>query len=316
MRRGWAVLGAGLLVSGALVGCTPAPPPVPHLVIAGGAAGDVSTALAAGLADAARAAWSVPVEVLETKGSTENLQAIARGGADVAFATVDAAVAARDGEVPFNGTVGIAALAGLYDEYLHLVVRADSDLHTLADLPGHRIATGAVGSVSNALVDRLLQVARLNSVVRPPEDMTPADAARALEAKAIDGFAVTGGVPMPLVAGLAGQLPIRLIPLGAEVPAVQNGYGERYLARTVPATTYGVPTETPTVGVRAVLVVRADLPVETAFALTKLLFEAKDRLGSRHPEARRLDPRSALDTGTVPLHAGAARYYHETKLMV
>jgi TRAP transporter TAXI family solute receptor len=310
------VLGAGILLSGALVGCTPAPPPVAHLVIAGGAAGDVSSALAAGLADAARAAWSVPVEVLETKGSTENLQEIARGRADVAFATVDAAVAAHDGEVPFNGTVGIAALAGLYDEYLHLVVRADSDLRTLADLPGHRIATGSVGSVSNALVDRLLQVARLGAVDPPRQDLTPADAARALMAKEIDGFAVTGGVPLPLLADLAERLPIRLIPLGAEVAAVQNGYGERYLARVVPARMYGLETETPTVGVRAVLVVRANLPQETAFALTRLLFDAKDRLDTRHPEARRLDPRSALDTGTVPLHAGAARYYRETKLMV
>jgi uncharacterized protein len=314
VRRGWAVLGAGVLLSGALAGCTPAPPPVPHLVIAGGVAGDASAALAAGLADAARAAWSVPVEVLETKGSTENLQAIARGRADVAFTTVDAAVAARNGEVPFNGTVAIAALAGLYDEYLHLVVRADSNLQSLADLPGHQIDTGAVGSVSNALVDRLLQAARLPATVKP--EPSPRVAADALATKTIDGFAVTGGVPIPLVARLAGQMPVRLIPLGAEVPAVQNAYGERYLARTVPAGMYGLATETPTVGVRAVLVVRANLPEQTAFALTKLLFEAKDRLGARHPEARRLDPRAALDTGTVPLHAGAGRYYRETKPMV
>ena len=79
---------------------------------------------------------------------------------------------------------------------------------------------------------------------------------------------------------------------------------------------YGLTAETPTVGVRAVLVVRASLPEATAFALTKLLFEAKDRLAARHPEARRLDPRAALDTGAVPLHPGAARYYRETKPMV
>jgi TRAP transporter TAXI family solute receptor len=308
------MFGAVLVLSTALAGCTSDPPPVPRLVIAGGAAGDVSAALAAGLADAARTAWSVPADVLETKGPTENLVAVAEGRADVGFATVDAAVAARDGEVPFNGTVAIAALAGLYDDYLHLVVRADSGLHTLADLPGHRIATGAAGSTSNALVDRLLFAAGLGPI--NAADLSPPAAVDALVLGKVDGFAVTGGVPMPLLTDLAGRVPIRLIPLGAEVAAVQNGFGERYLARTVPAAMYGLATETPTVGVREVLVVRANLPEATAFALTKLLFESKDRLIARHLEARRLDPRTALDTGAVPLHPGAARYYRETKPMV
>ena len=312
MRR-WVALLACLVLTAAVAGCSRPAPPVPRLVIAGGAPGEVSLALAEGLADAARAEWSIPVEVRQTSGSTDNLELIADGRADVAFATVDAALAARDGEKPFNGTVGLAALAGLYDDYLHLIVRADSGLHSLADLSGRPVAAGPPGSAAGALVDRL-------GLTPLPHDesrsIAPAAAAEALTAGTIDGLAVTGGLPMPLVTDLEARVAIRLIPLGAEVAVLQARYGERYLARTVPATMYGLATETPTVGIRAVLVVRANLPESTAFALTRLLFRAKDRLIARHAEARRLDPRQALDTGALPLHPGAARYFRETKPMV
>jgi TRAP transporter TAXI family solute receptor len=308
-----AAVAAAIGVMLTLGGCSSEPPPMQRLIIAAGEAGDVSAALAEGLAEAARATWPVVPEVIETNGPTGNIQLLADGKADVAFVTVDAASAARDGEVLASGTLAVAALAGLYDNYLHLVVRADSDLRTLADLSGRRIAIGAEGSVSDVLVSRLFGVAQ-PAIAANFQRSRPVDGAEALRAGTVDAWAVIGGLPMPAVATLAADFPIRLIPLGAEVTAVQAQFGERYLARTVPPTMYGPSTETPTIGVRAVLVVRDDMPDATAFALTKLLFDAKSRLVAKHPEARRLDPRSAMDTGTVPLHAGAARYYHETKL--
>jgi TRAP transporter TAXI family solute receptor len=121
---------------------------------------------------------------------------------------------------------------------------------------------------------------------------------------------------MPVVATLARSVPLRLLSIGAEVQALQDRFGEYYLARSVPAGTYGIDAEVATLGVRTVLVVRRDLPERTAYRLTGLLFAARRELVAAHAEARRLDARSALATYPVPTHPGASRYYRESKPMV
>jgi len=73
--------------------------------------------------------------------------------------------------------------------------------------------------------------------------------------------------------------------------------------------------EVETVGVRTVLVVRRDLPDRAAYAVAELLFAAKPRLVATYAEARRTDPRSAVETYPLALHPGAARYYRDAKPM-
>jgi TRAP-type uncharacterized transport system substrate-binding protein len=81
----------------------------------------------------------------------------------------------------------------------------------------------------------------------------------------------------------------------------------------IPASTYRDTPEAATIGVPNYLVVSAAMADDTAYAVTRLLFEAKPTLVVAHLEARRLDRRAAIFTFPVPLHLGAARYYRETK---
>jgi TRAP transporter TAXI family solute receptor len=121
--------------------------------------------------------------------------------------------------------------------------------------------------------------------------------------------------PTPAVADLAGDTGIRLLTLGAEQHSLLAVYGDMYSARTIATSVYQLPEQVNTIGIPNVLVVRADMPEETARRLTELLFDAKPRLVAAHVEARRLEQRAALSTYPVPLHPGAARYYRDTKIM-
>jgi len=315
MKRYLAALAVAAAVAGlphAAGGCSadPAPPPG-RLVIAAGAAGDTYEAIGAALAGAARARWSADARVLATTGSVENIQLVADGRADVGFTTVDVAALALDAEAPFTSAVPIVALAGLYDDYLHVVVRADSTIERLAQVHGRRVATGVPDSAAEIIAERMLSVAGVRPGVR--SRLSAAEAAAALRANTIDAFVVTGGLPTPVVATLAEAVSLRLLSVGAEVAALQGRFGEYYVARSIPAGTYGLPEEVTTLGVRTVLVVRRDLPEQTAYRLTELLFRAKRELVAAHDEARRLDTRSALATFPVPPHPGASRYYRESK---
>jgi hypothetical protein len=306
---------ATLLVLGAPAGCTRDRPPLDRLVIAAGQPGEVYHALGQALADTAADRWSVEVEVLRTAASADNLRLVGEGRADLGLATVDLAAMAMQGDAPFLA-LPIVTVARLYEDHLQIVVRADSGLRQVGDLAGLRVSTGLPGSGTEVVAARVLEAHGhgLRDVVQ--RRLSPADSAAAMRSGALDAFFVTGGMPTPVVQDLAAHVPIRILPAVPDDPdELQARYGEYYLIRSVTAGTYGIEQDVRTLGVPSVVVVRRDLPDEVAYRLTELLFTAKDQLVAAHPEARRLDRRSALATFPIPLHPGAARYYRDAKPM-
>jgi TRAP transporter TAXI family solute receptor len=308
-------VGLVLVATGALVvSYERRSPPVSGLTIATGGAGGVFEAYGEGLAAAARQAFpAADVRVVPTAASVANLRLVASGAADVGFTLADTAGAAVAGQEPFGAPLPVVALARLYDNHVHLVVRAQSPVARLADLRGAVVSTGAVDSGTDLFAGRLLGAAGLD----PDRDikrhrLALAESAAALREGRLDAFFFSGGLPTAAIAELATTTAVRLIPLAEWVPALRAAYGEFYEERTVLASTYGLSGDTLTIGVPNLLVTRADMPEETAYALTDLLFSAKATLVAAHPEAARLNRRAALATYPLPLHPGAARW-HRTK---
>lgn len=292
------------------------PQPMKRLVIAAGQPNDVYTRLGGVLAAAARKRWKVPVELLPTSGSVDNVRSLMDGTADVAFTTVDVAAAASDGDPPFLSARPIAALAGLYDDYLHIVVRDKENITAVPHLAGKRVSTGVVDSAVDLVASRVFETSGLVDD-RAPErfHLEAEDAATQLEHQQIDAFFTIGGLPDDLVRRVSNRLPIRLLPVEIETASLRQQLGEYLVTRSIPANTYRFESEVLTYGVRTVLVVRRDVPDEVAYQLVRLLFESRDALRDAHAEAQRLDQRSALYTYPIELHPGVKRYYREVKLL-
>jgi uncharacterized protein len=290
-------------------------PPARRLTIATAAPGEVYDVVGSALAEAARVRWRIEVDVLRTTGSVDNVNAVADRRADLAFTTLDVADAAREGNAPFANAVALAAVASLYDDYLHVVVRADDTrIRRVADLEAVRVSTGPVGSAADVVARRVLSAVGLGDLTyRVTHHLTTADAARALENGAVDAYFFTGGLPDRLVSDLAGRVPIRLLPVMEEVTALRQRFGDYFVTRSIPAGTYGNVADVTTLGIRTVIVVRSDLPLTVAYGLTQLLFAAQPDLERAHDEALRLNPRSAVATFPVPLHPGSASYYRDVK---
>jgi TRAP transporter TAXI family solute receptor len=245
-----------------------------------------------------------------TRSAAENLSLVGRGGADVAFAPADLAALAGSGTPPFRGRADVSALARLYDDYIHLVVAADSGIQDLAGLRGRTVATGARGSDTEMVAGRLLTVAGVNA---RREALGVADAAAALRDEKIDAFFSSGGVPDESITQLTHVMGIRLIDLGAYVGPLRGLYGEFYQERSIPASAYRLFAAPRTVGVPSYLVVSSPMPAARAESLVRGLFARKDLLAGV-PEARYLNRRAAISTSPLPLHPGAARYYRDSKV--
>jgi TRAP transporter TAXI family solute receptor len=307
------LLCAALALAGCAAGATA---PMPRLTIAAGEPGGVYHALGQALAAEAGRRWSIRSEVVPSSESVENLRLVAEGKADIGFATIDVCTLALQGDFPFRAGLPLAALAGIYEDYLQIVVRAESPIKTAKDLAGKRVSTGPAGSGTELVAWRIFDTVGINFTMVDALALSTAEAAQRLRLGGIDAFFALGGLPTPAIAELATQVPIRVLSLPGEVSALRQRTVGTYLLRSIPVGVYGLQGDVVTVGIPNALVVRADMPPDTAFRLTELVFAAKPQLVTANREALRLDPHSAIVTYSLPLHPGAVRYYRTVKTMI
>ena len=247
----------------------------------------------------------IDAEVLVTAASAENLSLVEHGGAEIGFSQADVLVTSG------TPTPSVAALARVYDDLLHLVVRADSQILSLEDLRGRPVSVGALRSGTAVTVDRLLAVAAMGQAVRRHR-LSLDDSIKALKARQIDAFFFSGGLPVTGIGQLRAQVGTRLVDLSKWVGDLRRVYSDAYVVRDVPTSAYSLPAVA-TVAVPNLLVAPESMAEDLAFDLTRLLMERRSALAAAHPAAERLDPRTAIATLPVPLHPGAVRYYRSVK---
>ena len=255
-----------------------------------------------------------------TSGSVENVKAVSVGQLESGFSQADVAYWASTGTGVYagKGALGnLSAIANLYPESLHLVVRRELDVKRPKDLRGLRISLGEDGSGS--LVDALLVLEAyglgpndLESVAAPPQD-----AADMLREGELDAFFMVVGTPARAIKDLADDSLITLVPIdGPEAEALSVLY-PFFSQEAIRSGTYHNVPHTPTLTVGAQWLVGTNLPDDDIYEITRALWHENTRrlLDSGHPKGRLIRIETALDGLGVPLHPGAARYYREMGLI-
>ncbi len=239
---------------------------------------------------------------LETDGSLENLNLLAANRADVAIVQNDVAArfVAEQGDKP--GPHAIRALGSLFPEPLHLVVRADSDIHSVADLAGKRFDLGLRDSGSRRTAEAVLKAHGVDVASLTDEARGGPAAAQALRDGEIDGFAAVINAPARFIQELSADLDIRLLPIEGPAPAGEPGL----VPITMPQGTYpGQSQPTPTLAVAALLVGRADLDAEDARSLVESVYQHIDFPSLGSGAGGQISARNARVGISIPLHEAA-----------
>jgi TRAP transporter TAXI family solute receptor len=247
-----------------------------------------------------------------TTGSASNIIAVAQGREDFALAQADLAYWAYSGQGPYakQGALSdLRAVAMLFQEKIHLVVRKDAGIASITDLKGKRVSLGEDGS--GTLIDATLI---LKGYGLKPSEMTirpmaPGLAVDELQRGALDAFFFVAGPPVAALGGLARDKELMLLPLDGPV-AASLVKEHPFLTRSVIAAgTYpGVP-ETPTFGVGAVLICSSTTSAELVEGVTRAL------LHRGHPAGTQITPATAAVSLGLPLHDGAVAYYRKAGLL-
>ncbi|MFS0895552.1 TAXI family TRAP transporter solute-binding subunit [Microbacterium sp. 179-I 3D3 NHS] len=282
--------------------------------IAGGGPTGVYFDYGTHLADELTGTLGIEMTATETAGSVDNLRRVASGDALIGFAQGDAAADAVAGDGSFDERLDVQAVARLYDEYLHIVVRGDSDIDGVADLAGRSVSLGAENSGVNVIAGRVLDAAGVDAASVDDPQLDLSASIEAIEAGAIDGFFWVGGLPTPGIAALAERMPVRLLPIErAWVTEVNDRYSHAYRPADVPAGMYGLEASASTMAVPNYLVTAGATPPDVVRDVLAALFDARQRIAAEVPAAALLDRRQAIFTGPVPLHPGAQEYYRDLR---
>lgn len=251
-----------------------------------------------------------------TSGSVDNVEAMAAGQLESAFSQADIAYWASTGGGVFagQGPVGnLRTIANLYPEALHLVVRRNRGIASVADLRGKRVSLDREGS--GTFVDALLV---LKAYGLGPDDLeivnvAADEAGDMMRDDALDAFFMVVGTPARIVSELAEEALVDLVPIDGPQADVLTTLYPFFSSNDIVSGTYFNLPYTPTLTVGAQWLVRADLPEEQVYAITRALWHDKTRaqLENGHPKGRLISLETALDGLGVPLHPGAERYYRE-----
>ena len=248
-------------------------------------------------------------------GSIANIEALAAGAADSALVQADVAFWAFSGRSGFAGgaMAHLRAIAALYGETVHVVVRRDAGIAGIADLAGRRVSVGPLESGTRAEALLVLEAYGLAPADLVALDLSPAAASDALGAGKLDAFFVVAGHPVPAVRTLAQSIEIDVLAIDGPAATELVRGNPFFRVSVLPAETYpGVP-ERVSLGVNALWVTTADADDKLVYEMTRALWHPRSRalFDGGHPRAKEIVLDSALDGVSVPLHEGALRYYRE-----
>jgi uncharacterized protein len=245
----------------------------------------------------------IQITVLPTEGSQQNMQFLEEKRVQLAIVQND---------TPTQPPV--RAVAYLFPEVFHLLVREDAGIQTIHQLQGKRVAIMPKGSGSYALFWALANHYGLTEAAFTPVTVPPEQAYEALRQGNIDALFRVIAVGNRATGELLQSSKSRLLPID-QIDSLRLSLP--YLeAAQIPKGTYSgaipiPPENVPVVGVRAVLVSHVDVDGEAIRAITQTLFEFRNELVSTYPRAATIRlPDSGENLG-LPLHPGAKAFYEE-----
>jgi len=256
-----------------------------------------------------------------TAGTPQNILLMQKKEAEVAFAQNGVAFYAYNGKEMFKDkpTKFLRGITNLYPNVMHIVVAADSKIHSIKDFADKKFVVGAIGSATEINSREILGLYGLDYKDKKNvkgEYLGYSEAAEALKDGRVDGILIAGGLPTSAVLDAASSLKIRILSLEPEMIAKLKETMPWYYEVTIPKGTYMNQTEDAhTVAVANLLICREDLSTDLVYNMTKALHENQKELVAAHSAAKAMILETALKGMTVPLHPGAEKYYKEKGIL-
>lgn len=265
---------------------------------------------------AATADNNFQIEVISSQGSVQNLRWLTQGKAELILAQSDIAYDAYNGLGRFKEkNTNIQAIASLYTEAVHILVRNPLSLRNIEGFKGKRISVGPEGGGTEANAIALLETAGItvNDVNLLHLDLQ--DSISAIQEGKVDILFLTSGYPSKAVATITQN---RIASLFEPSPDINTRLVENFpffVITTIPVGTYAYQDEEiTTIGVSTLLLGRSGLDDQLVYALAKSIFSNVSTISKYHAEGADIALDSALKGVAIPFQNGADQFYSDKGL--
>ena len=257
------------------------------------------------------------IDLQPTSGGVVAVSAVDAGQGQLGLAQSDVVYLAyrrgiEDNKYPHTN---LRAIAVLWVNTFHMLVRRDSPFQSIADLKGRPVGIipkGTSGEFSTRIV---LAAYGMNSddvqaIFQPTDSLVPKLGSGQIDAV----FSANPLMPATAIA-LSHTVPLRVLPIGRrEVNRLRGSYPFLRPVTVAGNQLRGQNQPIETLGAEWLLVCRSDLSEDLVYQLTRAFFDQLPALARDHGEAALIDPEQA-PAAPIPLHAGAARYYREREIL-
>lgn len=257
------------------------------------------------------------VQVQSTKASVENLNLLQQGKGELGFALGDSVQYAWEGseDAGFKEPLTkLRAIAAIYPNYVQIAALKEAGVTTAADLAGKSLSVGAPKSGTELNARAILEGVGLTYEDLGKVEYLPfAESVELMKNRQLEATLQSSGLGNAAIKDLASSQDISIVSVPADVVAA---IGAPYIAGVIPAGTYQGQTEdVPTAAVVNLLVTHEDVSDETAYQMTKLIFDNVDTLKAAHSAANDISLENAVKDLPIPLHPGAEKYYQEQGIL-
>jgi uncharacterized protein len=246
-----------------------------------------------------------------TGGSVQNPRLIDSGDVEIAITNNNLAVLARKGVGPYkSGPIDVSAVAALHPSVLHMVVLEGSDIETLSDLKGKRVAVGPAGGGTLGFLNFLLPLNDMSLEDMTPSFLSYSDGFSQLTDGNVDAAFALSGFPAGAVMQAAAGSDLKFIsfPTGMLDKAIAKN--PAFKPVEIPADVYGTSEPATVIGVNNMLVVPTSMDADLVEKIVTAIFDNIVEFRAENANARQIDPAMSLDLA-IPLHEGAARYFNK-----
>ena len=264
-------------------------------------------------------ATDVKVTALAGNGSQANCEALRSKDAELVFCQSDVMAYAYAGTNLFEKTGAItnfSTLGALYMEQVQIVT-CDPSIKTVADLKGKVVSVGAAGSGVYFNAVDVLAAYGLTLDDITPSYQSFGDSADSLTNGQIDAAFIVAGAPTAAITNLSTTKQAYLVALDDAHVAKLLASSPYYSKYIIPAGTYkGIDTDTVTVALGAVILVRDDVSEDAVYTITARLFDNLKTLEGSHAKFAEMSIEFGASVTSVPYHPGAAKYFAEKGITV
>jgi TRAP transporter TAXI family solute receptor len=283
---------------------SPAQAQVPTLTFLTAGPGSAFLPYGEGIANVVNSSGLLRLDVIQTKGSIENLTLVEADAGRIGTVFIGPAYEAINGIGPFAGKKhsAIRAIAPMYETSFQTAAKAGKNISRAADLAGKRVGVGPAGGPAEIFFKGLAEVMGFTATI---VNGSPAELEAAYLSDQIDAFWLGAGVPIPSLSRVAERAESVVFGLAdGEIEAMLKRFSYLSAGEVAAGTYRGQEKAIRSVAAWNVIVANAALDEDTAYILTREILGAESTLdGTTLGNA----PKNRV----VPWHPGAADFLRE-----